>query len=42
MEGSMDLNPLWWSDNKTTANRDIVVLSKSDNSLNMNGTKAKT
>ena len=38
----MDLNPLWWSDDKTTQDGDIVVLSKSDNSLNMNGTKAKT
>ncbi|WP_072926847.1 Ig-like domain-containing protein [Microcystis aeruginosa] len=36
-KGSMDLNALWWSNGDSNADGNIV-LSKADNSLNMNGT----
>lgn len=36
-KGSMDLNALWWSNNNATQDS-LISLSKSDNSLNMNGT----
>lgn len=35
-KGSMDLNALWWSNNNATQDG-LISLSKSDNSLNMNG-----
>ncbi|NCR73856.1 MAG: calcium-binding protein [Microcystis aeruginosa LG13-12] len=36
-KGSMDLNALWWSNGDSNADGNIV-LSKADNSINMNGT----
>jgi hypothetical protein len=36
LEGSFDLNALWWDDGSTTSDG-VPTLSKSDNSLNMNG-----
>ncbi|GCE60971.1 beta strand repeat-containing protein [Microcystis aeruginosa] len=36
-KGSMDLNAFWWSNGDSNADGNIV-LSKADNSLNMNGT----
>lgn len=36
-KGSMDLNALWWSNNNSIQ-EGAINLSKSDNSLNMNGT----
>ncbi|MDY7048146.1 MAG: Ig-like domain-containing protein, partial [Microcystis panniformis WG22] len=36
-KGSMDLNALWWSSGDSNADGNIV-LSKADNSINMNGT----
>lgn len=37
-KGSMDLNAFWWS-NDNTIQEGGIALSKSDNSLNMNGTR---